>query len=125
VLEKLSCQQLAAAAARPGEAAAAAAAALVRPVLLHYAAVGQLFSDWLADAPTAAAAAASEQPKAAASAAGDVDAAQGLRILSEPSLEQYIAALQLLAAAAAQQKQQGLHAFTLCGSAIWVKVRGS
>jgi hypothetical protein len=65
-LEQLACQQLAAAAAagdKPQQAGVLETRvdAVMRPVLLHYAAVGQLFSDWLATAPTTAAAAAAEQ----------------------------------------------------------------
>jgi hypothetical protein len=137
VLEELACQQLAATAARAGqqllsaaigeadtEAEAAVRLAVLRPVLLHYAAAGQLFSEWLAAAPVAAAgpqhdAAGAAAASTAASAAADNKGC----MLREPGMQQFIAALQLLAAEAAERQQHGLpHAHLGRDSAIWTKV---
>jgi hypothetical protein len=138
VLEQLACQQLAAAAAnvaRPpqsdevlqadsGAGAAVKPAALLRPVLLHYAGAGQLFSEWLAAAPAAAAAGAHHD--AAGTAVSSAAAAAGVNkghMLREPGMAHYIAALQLLAAEAAERQQQGLpDAHLGRDSAIWTKV---
>jgi hypothetical protein len=136
VLEQLACQQLAAAAgqqqqpneviqADTGAGAAVRPVALLRPVLLHYAGAGQLFSEWLAAAPAAAAAhhdAASAAGTAVSTAAASAASIKGC-MLWEPAVEHYIAALQLLAAEAAERQQQGLpDAHLGRDSAIWTQV---
>jgi hypothetical protein len=141
VLEQLACQQLAAAAAAAAtkvalppqsdevietdtEAGAAVRpAALLRPVLLHYAGAGQLFSEWLAAAPAAAAGANHDAASAAAGTAAGSAAAHKGCMLRESGVEHYIAALQALAAEAAERQQQGLpDAHLGRDSAIWTQV---
>lgn len=140
VLEQLTCQQLLA--ARPVTAAAAAegrgtgnALSFVRPVLLHYADVSQLFTDWLAIPAPAAAADSAAQGTMGSPATTDSTHC----VLPEPGLEHYVAALQLLsaeaaAAAAVDAGNQGLASqgqiqlqqlHTARHQSIWMRVSGA